>query len=270
MASSYFPIFMLIIFILALQFVTGQGGCPARLTGVSDNFEIVENPACPDDNGKAVVLEDGTHLFIQCCTHESANAQGLKTIGRVKSRKDCASKCFSDQNPTCDSVMYNTKNGDCALYTLGSFSSKKCDANDDHDWLFFTDPPPQEVPMDVTHLCSTTCPGAHNQKYVSEYGKVFHMECGKRHGTMPFKEEKQSTYRDCVDGCAKIPKCSSVDWSTRSEMCYYLTHSGAAPLRAPGYHSAYSFGCTRACGPSGCASCKGDCGCGDLGERVEL
>lgn len=49
------------------------------------------------------------------------------------------------------------------------------------------------------------------------------MECGKRHGTAPFKEEKTASYRDCLDGCAKNPKCISVDWSSRSEMCYYYT-----------------------------------------------
>lgn len=87
------------------------------------------------------------------------------------------------------------------------------------------------------------------------------MECGKRHGTMPFKEEKTLTYRDCLDGCAKVPKCSSVDWSNRTKMCYYLTHSGAAPIDAAGFNSAYSFGCAGACDKD-----EDDCSCGGKGK----
>jgi hypothetical protein len=84
------------------------------------------------------------------------------------------------------------------------------------------------------------------------------MECGKRHGTVPFREEEKLTYRDCLDGCAKLPKCLSVDWSSRTKMCYYGTHSGAAPISAPAYNSAYSFGCAGACEKDK----KEACGCG--------
>lgn len=88
------------------------------------------------------------------------------------------------------------------------------------------------------------------------------MECGKRHGTAPFKEEKTATYRDCLDGCAKNPKCISIDWSNRSEMCYYLTHSGAAPKKASGYNSAYSFGCSGVCDKDD----EDKCGCAGKGK----
>lgn len=64
------------------------------------------------------------------------------------------------------------RNGDCDLYTLGGFSATPCGSGNDHDWLYFIDPPAEPAPNDVTHLCSTECPGAHNQKYVSEFGKV--------------------------------------------------------------------------------------------------
>lgn len=83
------------------------------------------------------------------------------------------------------------------------------------------------------------------------------MECGKRHGTIPFHQEHQDTYRDCIDACANVPKCSSVDYSNRTLTCYYGTHSGGPPVDAPGYYSAYSLGCAGACekGDDGC-----DCG----------
>lgn len=83
------------------------------------------------------------------------------------------------------------------------------------------------------------------------------MECGKRHGTDSFRDEVQPTYRDCIDACANIPKCSSVDYSNRTLTCSYGTHSGAPPVIAPGYYSAYSLGCAGAC-----EKAEDGCGCG--------
>lgn len=147
------------------------------------------------------------------------------------------------------------------LYKKGSFvqNAAACSV-ETHDWYYIVDPPAQEAFQDQTVLCSTECPTSNGQKYISEFGELFHMECGKRHGTENFRQDIQNTYRDCIDACAAIPKCSSVDFSNRTSTCYYGTHSGAAPVDAPGYFSAYSLGCAGACdkGDEGCC-CGSSC-----------
>lgn len=77
----------------------------------------------------------------------------------------------SDRNLHAYSVKYSAKNRECELFQFGGLAPQPAKCGDLYDWLFFIDPPPQ-VPMDVTHLCSTECLAAHNQKYVSGYGKV--------------------------------------------------------------------------------------------------
>ena len=88
----------------------------------------------------------------------------------------------SDRNLSAYSVKYSTKSKVCELFQYGGLAPQPSKNGDNSDWLFFIDPPPQVVPMDVTHLCSTECPAAHNQKYVSEYGKV----CLLLHRRIPF------------------------------------------------------------------------------------
>ncbi|KAH8434320.1 uncharacterized protein LDX57_011967 [Aspergillus melleus] len=245
----------LLLLPLTLSFV--NAACPARLTAIPSQLDIVDDPVCPGDQGKAVVGDDGTHFLLQCCTKPDSSAQRLGQDKSTNSRKDCVDKCLGTTYPTCDSIEYDATKKTCTFFTLGGFSTVDA-GGDSTDWLSFVNPPGIPMPANITHMCSTDCPAAHGQKYVSEYGELFHMECGKRHGTVPFKEEKTLTYRNCLDGCAKLPNCQSVDWSTRTKMCYYGKHSGAAPLVAPAYNSAYSFGCAGACDKDE----EDVCGCG--------
>ncbi|PYH84414.1 hypothetical protein BO82DRAFT_399656 [Aspergillus uvarum CBS 121591] len=245
---------------LALAFNQVEGRCFHPLfTSEPDITDVVTNPSCPGDYGKLIQASDGGYFRLLCCTHQP---NGIKSVGsekNVASYQDCLDICLSDAHPDCDSVTYDTSKN-CGLYQNGGFSTEPC-SNTEHDWLYYIDPPPSDepAPNDQIVSCSTECPTAHGQKYVSEYGELFHMECGKRHGTVSFKNETQPTYRDCIDACAEIPKCASVDYSNRTLTCYYGTHSGAPPVVAPGYFSAYSLGCAGACEKDG--EGEGCCGC---------
>ncbi|THC87934.1 hypothetical protein EYZ11_012617 [Aspergillus tanneri] len=222
MVSNSFTLSKLLLLPLAFHLVNAV--CPARLTATPGQPDIVDNPACPRDQGKAVIGHDGTHFMLQCCTKKRPGANQVGRLTHVQSKKDCVNKCLSTTYPTCDSVEYDNSKKTCTFFTLGDFSTE--DAGGDlKDWLYFINPPARPAPDNITHMCSTDCPAAH----------------------VPFKEEKTLTYRDCLDGCAKLPKCLSIDWSSRTKMCYYGKHSGAAPIVAPAYNSAYSFGCAGAC-----------------------
>ncbi|KAF3394179.1 hypothetical protein F1880_004641 [Penicillium rolfsii] len=260
---------------------------------ISDEAHHTDSPFEPADYGKLIQASDGGYFRLQCCTHQPSGVAGVGSQDNVASYKDCLDLCLSDANPECDRVLFahtlavllaSSAHSSCApsvtydihkscgFYKKGGFSTVPC-GNTEHDWLYYIDPPTQPAANDQIVSCSTECPTAHGQKYVSDFGEVrflqqerkiigaygddsqlFHMECGKRHGTVPFRQEYQATYRDCIDACANVPKCSSVDYSNRTLTCYYGTHSGAPAVEAPGYFSAYSLGCAGACE-------KGDDGC---------
>ncbi|KAJ0415610.1 hypothetical protein BJY00DRAFT_293178 [Aspergillus carlsbadensis] len=249
------PSLLLTLLLLPLGLHLVNAACPARLTTLPVSPEVINDPVCPDDHGKAIIAEDGTHYLLECCTKAHPGVKHVSRAPGIKSKKDCLEKCQSAAK--CDSVEYNNNNQDCVLYELGELSHEDAPSGS-HDWLFFVDPPAIPAPANITHMCSTDCPAAHGQKYVSDFGDLFHMECGKRHGTAPFKEEETATYRDCLDGCAKLPRCVSIDWSSRTKMCYYGKHSGAAPITARAWNSAYKLGCANACDKDGGDSC----GCG--------
>ncbi|PKX88631.1 PAN domain-containing protein [Aspergillus novofumigatus IBT 16806] len=252
------------LLLLPLTFWLVNAACPAALTAAPAQPEVVgalDEAVCPEDHSKAVVGADGTHYLLQCCAKRSTGATYLGQSSSVPSKRGCLERC--EKVDKCNSVEYDNDSKTCVFFDGPNFSTEEA-GGPTHDWLYFIDPPAQPAVHNITHMCSTDCPAAHGQKYVSEYGELFHMECGKRHGTVPFREEEKLTYRDCLDGCAKLPKCLSVDWSSRTKMCYYGTHSGAAPVSAPAYNSAYSFGCAGACEKD----MKEACGCGGRSTPV--
>ncbi|OJJ42205.1 hypothetical protein ASPZODRAFT_170319 [Penicilliopsis zonata CBS 506.65] len=250
----------LLLLPFVFNLVHGQSRCVSPLfTEEPDIKDVVTNPSCPGDYGKLVQADDGGFFRLQCCTHQPSGISSVGSASNVASYNECLSLCLSDAYPLCDSVTYDIHKN-CGMYQNGGFSTVPC-GNTEHDWLYYIDPPPQPAPNDQTVLCSTECPTAHGQKYVSEFGELFHMECGKRHGTVSFREDTQPTYRDCIDSCATIPKCASVDYSNRTNTCYYGTHSGAPPVIAPGYYSAYSLGCAGACDKDDDGCCCGQKKC---------
>lgn len=61
---------------------------------------------------------------------------------------------------------------ECKLSHEGGFSSAVCGAEDMHSYAFLIDPPPIESPDSATILCSTECPYADGQQFVTSVGEV--------------------------------------------------------------------------------------------------
>ncbi|KAK2750670.1 hypothetical protein FQN57_002743 [Myotisia sp. PD_48] len=259
MTSNIFSFSKLLALALAIQLArVNAGACPnPRLAAADGDFTVNPAASCPNDHGQITKAHDGTHFRLLCCAHENTGVTAIRVFeATTMTQQECVDKCISDEFPECNSVRYRTLSPkQCILYKNGGYSTAQCGNTDEHNFLYTIDPPAIKSASDQIHLCSTECPQAHGQKY-TEQGKLFHLECGKRHGVVPFKQETKDSYRDCIDGCAAIPKCSNVDYSNRTSTCYYGTHSGVAPIVAPGYMSAYSLGCASACEK------EEDCGCG--------
>jgi hypothetical protein len=70
-----------------------------------------------------------------------------------------------------DSVEYDNNSKLCVFFNGPYFSTVDA-GSEAFDWLHFIDPPAQPAAHNITHMCSTDCPAAHGQKYVSEFGEV--------------------------------------------------------------------------------------------------
>lgn len=64
------------------------------------------------------------------------------------------------------------ENNNCMFFKHGDFTTATSCSVDTHDWYYIGDAPPQDFPNEQLVLCSTECPTANGQKYVSEFGKV--------------------------------------------------------------------------------------------------
>jgi hypothetical protein len=82
------------------------------------------------------------------------------------------------------------------------------------------------------------------------------MDCGKCHGTRYLFSATQPSLRACMETCAKILHCHSVDYSTKTKTCYYSDHHGEPAIIASGFQSAHSVGCSGACGS--CTECEAE------------
>ncbi|KAL3461713.1 hypothetical protein BJX64DRAFT_289123 [Aspergillus heterothallicus] len=134
-----------------------------------------------------------------------------------------------------------------------------------HDYAYMIDPPPppaaQAQADDMIILCSRQCPWANGQRLATGFGREFKVSCGMRHGTRyiapPLTKE---TLRECVNTCASLLSCRSVDYHERARRCYLSDHQGEPTIPAPGFSSAYDVGCVGAC------SGGGNCGCTTIEE----
>lgn len=60
--------------------------------------------------------------------------------------------------------------------------------------------------------------------YSSKYGEAFIMNCGKRHGTVSMGHDTAQDFRECMDKCAALVPCHSVDYHFNSGKVPGSTH----------------------------------------------
>lgn len=197
---------------------------------------------------------DGATFFIQCCTHGAQTV--IKTIVAADFG-ECMDEC--SKTDRCSSVQFVTNNAiasepyhTCKLSEDGGYSSVACGSNDVHSYAFVVDPPAIDSPDSAGVLCSTECPFANGQLYVSAVGESFHMDCGQRHGTQVIYRDRQPSLKTCIEACGRLLACHSVDYDIHRQICYYGKHQGEPTIDAPGFASAHSMGCAGAC-----AACSG-------------
>lgn len=191
---------------------------------------------------------DGATFFIQCCTHGASTV--IKTIVTADFG-ECMDEC--SRTDLCSSVKFLAHEESwseplhtCTLSKDGGYSSGAC-GGDVHSYAFVIDPPAIESPDSAGVLCSTECPFAHGQLYVSSVGESFHMDCGQRHGTQVIFRDRQPSLKTCIEACGRLLACHSVDYDIHRQICYYGKHQGEPTIDAPGFASAHSMGCVGAC-----------------------
>jgi hypothetical protein len=169
----------------------------------------------------------------------------------------CMDEC--SKTDRCSSVQFVAHGGlpndpyhTCKLSEEGGFSATVCGVEDMHSYAFVVDPPAIESPDSAGVLCSTECPFAHRQLFVSSVGESFIMDCGKRHGTQVIYRDRQPSLKTCIEACGRLLACHSVDYDVRRQICYYGKHQGEPTIAAAGFASAHSLGCAGAC-----AACSG-------------
>ncbi|KAH8434321.1 uncharacterized protein LDX57_011968 [Aspergillus melleus] len=229
---------------------TGSGSvCPSTWsTTPNGSPEITTTFNCPTDDGKLYATSSGDYMYIQCCTDRNNGL--LLGVDNVADFGACMDLCMKDQTGKCRSVSFTdatTGRSDpfnCALYAHGGFAPDESLQEAHH--AYFVEAPYQDQPDDEIELCSTKCPGAHNQVFTSNYGETFLMVCGKRHGS-PGVSQFVDSYEQCIDTCGLIGQCKSVDYHHRTGSCTFGDHGGEPMIDAPGYASAWSMGCSGAC-----------------------
>lgn len=225
--------------------------CPkVRATQANPKPERTTDLSCPKNDGKIFEGSDGTWFYLQCCTDtDGASILGLVT---ASSHNDCLEKCVADK--ACKSVTYADSDGsnpNCKLYGHGKFSLT---AAPGAHHAFVTDPPTDEPKISNAKLCSTECPDAHGQLFVSVTGENFQMTCDKRHGTTYLKIDRRPSFEACMSSCAAMPACHSAEYEPRTKKCFYGNNYNQPAIDAKAFVSAHSLGCAGAC-----SSCKKGC-----------
>ncbi|KAJ4288813.1 hypothetical protein N0V88_007140 [Collariella sp. IMI 366227] len=227
-------------------------GCPATRAAAPAGQALIyaSSPVCPTGDGKLYQSPDGATFYIQCCTH------GAQTVIKTTITADfgeCMDEC--SKTDRCSSVQFvaHAKPGatepyhECKLSEDGGYSAATCGAQDMHSYAFVVDPPAIESPDSAGVLCSTECPFAHGQLYVTSVGESFHMDCSQRHGTQVIYRDRQPSFKSCIEACGRLLACHSVDYDVKRQTCYYGKHQGEPTINATGFASAHSMGCAGAC-----------------------
>jgi hypothetical protein len=139
----------------------------------------------------------------------------------------------------------------CRLYTNGNFSTTKLEGV---HYAYVTDPPTKDAELSDAKRCSTECPSADGQLYVSPTGENFLMSCKARHGTTVLKTERRPSFEACMASCAAMPACQSADYEPRTKKCFFGNTTKRPDITAEAFVSAHSLGCSGAC-----AGCKKGC-----------
>ncbi|KAF2673626.1 hypothetical protein BT63DRAFT_451683 [Microthyrium microscopicum] len=208
---------------------------------------------CPGDNGLVFTTSDGSTYKLLCSHH----TDWVDTIGdrsTEPSWEACMEKC--SKAPNCGSVDIGVvpKNaGNCVLFNKNTKESPKEDP--ECNTAVLVDPPPVEGigAEDMPNvLCTTKCPYADGMSYASSYGETFRMDCYKRHGTKVIQATNANSFQDCMELCASMIPCHSVDYQERTKKCYLGSHHGKPTIDAVSFASAHSMGCAGACSSGAC------------------
>lgn len=206
---------------------------------------VTTNPDCPNGTGSVYQAPDGSWYYLQCNYH---GWTGSRTDVDATSYQDCIDKC--SETPLCLGINWShADKKTCSLMSTNQPGDTPCE---NHDYAFLIDPPTEPQEPEKRTLCSTDCPSADHMQYTSQYGETFKMNCGKRHGTAYLDTIQKDTLKDCMDACAALVPCHSVDYHGRTKKCYLSDHQGEPTIPAPGFSSAYSLGCAGACSTCGC------------------
>ncbi|KXJ92631.1 hypothetical protein Micbo1qcDRAFT_222394 [Microdochium bolleyi] len=236
--------------------------CPkVRATSANATPKQTTDIACPFSDGKIYKAADGTWFYSQCCTDTSASR--LLAVVAAKDHADCVELCA--KNAECKSALFADNGGlqpeNCKLYAQTGFSTTYVEGG---HFAYVTDPPTEDPVLSEAKLCSTECPYADGQLYVSVTGEHYQMFCKKRHGTDYLKIDRRATFETCLAACAVTPGCDSVDYEARTKKCFYSNNQIAPAINAPAFVSAYSLGCAGSCG-----SCKNTTNC-DISKQKAL
>jgi hypothetical protein len=144
------------------------------------------------DDGKLYATSSGDYMYIQCCAdRRNGRLLGADTVADFGA---CMDLCMQDKTGECrrfvaltssqrtqmltaSSVTFapsstgRTDSVNCALWAHGGFSPDQTSANLGHH-AYYVEAPYVDQPDDEIELCSTKCPGAHNQVFTSQYGEV--------------------------------------------------------------------------------------------------
>ncbi|GJD02564.1 PAN domain containing protein [Colletotrichum higginsianum] len=233
--------------------------CPkARAAVANKDPKVMTDLTCPGNDGKIFEGSDGTWFYLQCCT--DTDAAVILDYKTTTSQKECSEECVKDKK--CKSFMYiptlapsTAAQANCRLYANGNFSNSKAEGA---HFAFVTDPPTKEPIISDAKLCSTECPEADGQLFVTPTGQNYQISCKKRHGTSYLKIDRRGSFEACMTACAAMPACHSAEFEPRTKKCFYSNNHNAPAIDAEAFVSAHSLGCSGAC--SGCKK-----GCDRLG-----
>ncbi|KAL2838043.1 hypothetical protein BJY01DRAFT_251166 [Aspergillus pseudoustus] len=200
----------------------GPHTCPGSPPSVFNASPVVAAVSCSGD-GRIWESADGTWYYLQCCAASTSHGVHLGSP-TATDYADCLNKCSNttvSRRPSSPPLAFANSTEDVNINTK---------------------------------LCSTTCPEADGQIFVSKHGETFRMGCEKRHETQVINALSLNTFEECIESCGASPACSSVDYNQKHKNCYHSTNGGSSKLKAKIFASAHSVGCAGACKP--CDSCS--------------
>nr|KMM66552.1 hypothetical protein CPAG_02890 [Coccidioides posadasii RMSCC 3488] len=216
-------------------------GCPNPRGQFNPSPQPTTQISCPNSDGSIYEADDGTWYHLQCCVARDPNALSLGAPA-ASSYDQCLQEC--SKVDACVAATFNPIENKCQLWDFGTYSAI---GQDSQLYAWVTDPPVQVTPKMSSRLCSTTCPEADGQIYVSKYGETFRMDCEKRHGTQYLDRQSVDSFEECIEACGAAPSCSSVDFDQKRNTCYLSIDGGSPTLQARTFASAHSVGCAGAC-----------------------